>query len=755
MNKVLFIQYHLPPLESGEYQVTVDHEVRLGGKEQIHETYRSVAKFAVASERFRIDPSEIDSVFPPSGGQGEYFNVLPHIVLSRRTMPWERSSYKVVNSPGDDGRPVLPWLALLLFDQNDPAPLPQDGTVADLLTAQHGGKLPDGVVSYPISKLEYGETLADACRYIDLPATLFRAVAPSREDLPWLAHARRVRSDGKSLTGVPTAPPQPETDYAAIIGNRVPVAGHKSTVHLVSLEAMEDYLPSANGTPSLNWPSTADRIRLLSLSSWSFDTIKETHTFASLLEGLYVGMLCLPDRGEKPAASEEERLIVHALEMGYTGMNHLMREGGQSVSWYRGPLVPFDIPRFVRTPIESSDAIMAYDPSSGLLDVSYASAWSLGRQLALQSRDYVVSLFAWKNETRRESIALAEAEILKQRLMPDSPSAPVTPMTARLAHETNREAVIGKLKAILSALSIPSGSSDAGAVQPITAPLARLRPSDLLRTADQIVQLHGDEFKVPGMITAWLARLRLLHGVPFPYLVPDEAMLPPESIRFFHLDWNWLDSLTDGAYSLGRTTAGDRAHDTARNTSLHHQAGKKLAMVRNSPDSVATDDGDSHAPQTITGFLLRSSVVSGWPGLEVSGYSHASGSRELLTILRFERLSPQVLLILFDGELDTAELHEPPEGLHFGLDMPDGPITPTAFFKKLRSASLDTAGDPLDAVVPVHYRTGINVICVSELANELALKVGASTPFTSAEFALEMIEGVALVRFITKPGGAV
>jgi hypothetical protein len=57
---------------------------------------------------------------------------------------------------------------------------------------------------------------------------------------------------------------------------------------------------------------------------------------------------------------------------------------------------------------------------------------------------------------------------------------------------------------------------------------------------------------LPEDLSKWLGRLRLLKGVPFNYLVPDERMLPPESIRFFYLDMNWVDSLLDGAFSIGR-----------------------------------------------------------------------------------------------------------------------------------------------------------------------------------------------------------
>ena len=66
-----------------------------------------------------------------------------------------------------------------------------------------------------------------------------------------------------------------------------------------------------------------------------------------------------------------------------------------------------------------------------------------------------------------------------------------------------------------------------------------------------IADALGD-IEVPAGIAAWLGRLLTLAGVPFGYLVPDEAMLPPESIRFFRLNENWVRALLDGAFSLGR-----------------------------------------------------------------------------------------------------------------------------------------------------------------------------------------------------------
>src|SRR5215216_4689748 len=68
------------------------------------------------------------------------------------------------------------------------------------------------------------------------------------------------------------------------------------------------------------------------------------------------------------------------------------------------------------------------------------------------------------------------------------------------------------------------------------------------------------EQRVPDSLRNWLARLRLLYGVPFNYLVPDSRLLPVESVRFFYIDRNFTDRLVDGALSVGKTTTREFLH---------------------------------------------------------------------------------------------------------------------------------------------------------------------------------------------------
>src|SRR3954469_12423832 len=132
---------------------------------------------------------------------------------------------------------------------------------------------------------------------------------------------------------------------------------------------------------------------------------------------------------------------------------------------------------------------------------------------------------------------------------------------------------------------------------------------------------------VPGELRRFLARLRLLHGVPFSYLVPDADLLPIESIRFFYIDRAWTDALVQGVLSVGTITTADRAQLEAVYPSLRNDVDEAERAIR-------TPTGEERlqgAAGTITGFLMRSRVVSGWPNLHVRAYSRDVIADDALT----------------------------------------------------------------------------------------------------------------------------
>jgi hypothetical protein len=270
------------------------------------------------------------------------------------------------------------------------------------------------------------------------------------------------------------------------------------------------------------------------------------------------------------------------------------------------------------------------------------------------------------------------------------------------------------------------------------------------------------ERPIPLEMQEWLSRLSLLYGVPFNYLVPDENMLPVESIRFFYLDNNWIDSILDGAASIGRNTFADAFHDSLFMDSIRTCAYKENVNVRRQLLGKARLAAGSESAVVYTGFLLRSVLISAFPGLEVQGFSSLDDTRQPLEIVRMETLSEDVMICIFKGELQRLEIHEPPEGLHFGGDLGvDGKYT-----RPLRQLNGNMApigsllrqdGKVVTAAVPMRGDGTSGVVDVTGLVNTMEMMLKAhqafDTYFTSAEFAVEMLETAQRGVFDNKKAG--
>jgi hypothetical protein len=233
--------------------------------------------------------------------------------------------------------------------------------------------------------------------------------------------------------------------------------------------------------------------------------------------------------------------------------------------------------------------------------------------------------------------------------------------------------------------------------------------------AMRAASLHVPDRPIPEPILRWLARLRLLHGVPFHYLVADSALLPPpESIRFFYVDRSWTDAACDGAMSVAAGTR-ERAHLKARHTDLHDAVDVTERKLRHS----AVHPGetlDAPADTPITGFLLRSRLVSGWPALQVRATRKGqAGAAVPVVLVRLERLAPAVLLAMFDGIPDVVTLEEPHQGVQFGVDERVHPAGPGPEFEV-------PARDGQPAAGPLPFRPGApGVVDVAALAQLLGV----------------------------------
>jgi hypothetical protein len=625
--KVQFIQHCQPPLDSGTYTVEVEQKVKTKQSDKIPEqTFSKELTFYVDGHRFApLTPDVIYAVFPPAGNLGEYSNALPHIILKRGTLPWERT----IRSTNSD----LPWLALLLFQESE-KPEPKTIKLKELKATSGNTKFPEFID-------EAGQNDEDVVTVIDVPQNILEKILPPEKDLTLLASVNQITNEKNESLSEP---------LATILGNRLPKKGEVSTVHLVALEERYN-----SGEFNYQGAGLNDFIRLVSLASWSFTCVNSKHNFDALLKEIdrEPDTLRLPSEGNNPAKQY--------LDLGYVPLHHALRQGDKTVSWYHSPLSTGQSQDNLTAPVAIADQLMRYDPNTGMFDVSYAMAWQLGRMLTLQNQPLAVEIFNWKRSKAQD------------------------------LHQIQQQV-----------LHLPFQST---------------------------TETNGD---LPTAIANWFQDLELLKNVPFNYLVPDTRLLPPESLRFFWIDSYWVDCLQDGAFSVGRVTKEDLRLDVQS---------RSLRRSKTQSD------------KTITGFLLHSEVVSGWPGLEIEGYAtpvtgnNFVGPENKLTILRRDLLSDNILLCFFAGEVKTLDLSIKGSSVNCGVD----PVDPIKKGSPITKGLRNLDGKQTTGNIEVPFRNqDLGVINIEEMTNRL--KEGLKSPdnFTSAQFAATMIEGSPKVRFVPR-----
>src|SRR6185503_8499762 len=286
--------------------------------------------------------------------------------------------------------------------------------------------------------------------------------------------------------------------------------------------------------------------------------------------------------GVKLPAPTASTHVNQALERGYVPVDYKPLDSTTTMAWYRGPLSPVVRRRNAKTFLRADEALI-FDDKTGIMDVSYAAAWELGRLLALSSPAFSKGLRLFV-ESYQNALEFAQQLDAFLRL-----------------HSTS---------------FVPAGEP---------------KPkNEQIAIADDLIQ--------------WLARLVMLYPVPFHYLVPHASLLPPESVRFFHLDDNWIDALVDGALSLAaRVLPQDQ--DISARKDLQSALSRivyqhRLRLQGKNPE---WKPQESYMEIPKSGFLLRSSIVTNWPGIEVTATSSGAPDRTLPNILRFDQVSDGVL----------------------------------------------------------------------------------------------------------------
>ncbi|MBD1857652.1 MULTISPECIES: hypothetical protein [Leptolyngbya] len=688
--KIEFIQYHKPGLVSGDYTITVTQTVTGSKIQGSNSTFQDTKSFSVAGPRFDLPPQDIYEMFPPPGNHGDHSNVLPHIILNRSTLPWERD---IQSTRGNQ-----PWLALLVFHQSDI----EQGRVSEPKIIKLSELIEDSSQSgswFPDFKLEIAQRESDKVTVIDVQKSLLNVILPSFEDLPYLAHVRQrkelsvdidesylaqlneckegstqaaedifkeefaafkeeIKQGGIRLFGACSiACRQNGTKKEWVITDaengkqyvaREDSVQQKKVLNVFTNDA-EVAIVIANRLPQRGGLTT---VHLVSLENRFIDKIDEPKKVFDYREKDLVRFVSLkswsfsctdPDRNFKQILlhlNQDTLRLPEAkndyLNQGYVALNYYLRKGGKTIAWYHSPL----------RPCKTTDRLYSLKKTDSPPE---KKGWHIKSEMN-QTHYY------WGDRTQNTLYQVtpffgANLRVSDQLLCIDQKSG---------LFETTYAAAwqLGRLLALQD--------------QHFSVALTQWKRNHVQQfhqrrqaIADPHLQLFNNlpSLNAPSEVNTWFDKLNQLQGVPFNYLVPDARMLPEESIRFFQVDPLWIDCLLDGAFSLGRCTETDQLQDF-----YHIIASNRYPIT--------------------SGLLLRSEAVSGWAGLLVDGYYKLS--KDIESELKMQ-----------DQEIRASALPNLKQNLHrIGIPLPDKlRIQQTDGIETWTLTDLDTSPDYVETIV--------------------------------------------------------
>jgi hypothetical protein len=753
--QVAFHDDDRPAFPAGPYQIHASQQLSVATDKYFDPP--AVQDFEVRAPQFAIDTGEVSACFPPTEAVGDFSDVLPHVVLTEPTLPWER----VI-----DGAPAgTPWLALLVLDDSEIVSS-ATVTVAELLRADPNVTKP-AIDPASVS----AAVLASQTTALVVTAEVFQAVAPRLAELPYLVHVRTANLSGQDSGGATE-----QGTFSVVVSARFPdsaapvgTGGTRNRVHLVSLEGLGPLL-AGPGAASDAKPDVA----LASLLSWSFTSAKAaTGTFGGLMGNLVSaaggdpGKLLL--RAPVPAIPANPTPAQEAahdrLTDGYIPLVYATATGEESFAWYRGPGTPVVAqPLPVKPPpgrYTSADQAAIYVQADGIFDLSYAAAWTLGRALGLSDRSFAAALYGFRRTVHQlTDLALSRIQVLGPPAGPPraggpaaradaaglsavadlsaladlSPLVAANPVTARFGTLVGA-GMGGTVQGAVTALNATTGASapTVGPAPPAPGPAAMTQVKAFLGQQAGLDLISEAARSAAGdplaAVAGRLARLLRLDGVPFTHLVPDQALLPAESIRFFYLDPGWTGALLDGALSVAVESSRDVYVQEAFD-----------AIIK---EAVAQALGADGAP--VAGLLLRSAVVAGWPGMTVT----ATAKDAAVPIPVITHPSSDVLLCLFGAMPDTINLAEPAHGLRFGAQ--DGPVlelrSPVPpVGKPLTDPRFPASGELTQYFRPAAADAPGRVLSITALVADLSKRLG-NRKLGAADLAVQLVLAPEQLRF--------
>ncbi|KAF5557002.1 hypothetical protein FNAPI_5579 [Fusarium napiforme] len=562
-----------PSLAPGDYKVSVTQEVILQDKDKEgRKTLSTDKKFRVEGpSQYQLPAGSIHSIYP---GEGESVpsKVLPQVTLNDPHIPWELSpdNDQTISKKHLDGS-LIPWLALLVFTEDEiktfptmearPAPSP---TLSLHLSKKQLKALKSSSTQVPISSQDLDTNSDDGINTVFLNSSAFRAyfsrqmgdseVEPAIARYSYLSHIRRSRS---------TKPRDPTTDTFSI------VLGHRSgPLDIESPTTAYAHLVSLLGVPDLNMPGESELTALISLYSWSFTWTKGN-------DAEIKGVIEKISKNVRPLARilepSTDQWLRRRLEAGYTMVKHRTQTGEQTAALFRGPLIPQQ-PR--GDELDNAEAsghgsgLQIIDKTTGIIDITYAAAWSLGRSLAVENSSFTMAISALRvkiAQLQRKGSSGAflggNSEALEENALPDwyeklkQISQGTVDSKAALASESRFRWKRARENLDKSNLETTMPGSDAetdgDAVREFLEKEVDILVDDKDWYARELAEPTQEGLYLAKVLDFIYNQLLTLQAVPHSFLFPEPDILDTEAILTFHVDPLWVDTLVDGALSIG------------------------------------------------------------------------------------------------------------------------------------------------------------------------------------------------------------
>ncbi|KAF5532071.1 hypothetical protein FNAPI_13036 [Fusarium napiforme] len=707
------ISFDRPGLLGGTYTINVAQSISEdprdppNPKEKPPQIRRTLSqKFEVLAPRFELPADVIYSFYPEQGHEVTH-DVLPHIVFNDCMLPWERigSADAEEHQPDDYDKNRVPWVALLVFSPDElllsdneiaaifgntsiKKPVKQSETMAVRVTMTDLLGLKSERVRLPFADIKQA-TKPDTALIFPTAALfngLFAAYneknepvgsptgAPDLSRHRFLAHMMRMNTEG--MANADEDEHETIREFSTVLANRVgPQISDKASpmiAHLVSLENVESLKPFPLSPTKVG--DDPVRVALISLYSWSYtclppNSLDVRTAFEKLAAGADMLKPIVPLQ-ENPDAVVKR--MINRLEDGFTVIRSRMATGEETAALFRGALTPNLVPAMKWDLLSNTGSnLNIFDQELGMMDMTYSSAWSLGRTLALADRAFTISLTRVRHEIIVPATDKARSQMLKATsrrhysrldllssldgLVDDLVDISRTADEARWIRQASNEAPNLSYTSIGPFLE----SAIEDSASKIAASINKGSGGDLRATANP----PYDEFNEP-VSPDWMVVLRFvldlynLVNVPSHYLLTDQSLLPLESLRFFFVDHNWIDAMIDGALSLGfQGASADHPKKQSGDMDDPVRRAIKKLINRLFEDPQATKPA---IPRF--GFYLRSAVVAQFPDLKVSVEVTGAPSGDAY-LLRHDVIDKDTML----GFFSDAPLKDGLHGLRFEL----------------------------------------------------------------------------------------